>query len=485
MLLPSMRWFFIVLQYFGVQFLGFCLLLFAIIYVTRQTPSGTWLIALAIVPSISFLIVVTNPWHMLFYSYYDFYKDSFGILFLPVQTALYIYLIAGIVLLARGYLKQPGIAARPFLGRLMAGVTILPLLMNFYYLLFKFDFVNWIFPFPVFDVTPICIAIALILFVVPAIKFRFLDISTLSYSLVFENMPQGAALIDAGEKVVLANKSFRKCLQKYGEDINSLSLNQAVDYKKQAFFASWSLVFVKDLEPILKMETQLKTKNQKLKQNYSNLKILSEKSKELTTIKARREVSQKIHDLLGHTLTVAIGQSELILRENDLDTKYKLLIEIKELLQSSLNDLSANNVYKTNSSQPKEISGKKEVLPELLQSLQNDLVDLEIIVQGEPELLKTEAVEAIFGLCRESLTNSIRHGEAKKVHFILRYGSQSIEIYVIDDGTGCKEINKNHGLSGIEKRISDSGGYVEFRSDGEKGFFTFASIPLAREGSLL
>ena len=66
----TLRWFFIVLQYFGVQYLGYCLIIFAYVYVTAKAVPRTMLLVLSIFPTLSFLVVATNPWHMQFYSYF-------------------------------------------------------------------------------------------------------------------------------------------------------------------------------------------------------------------------------------------------------------------------------------------------------------------------------------------------------------------------------------------------------------------------------
>jgi hypothetical protein len=54
----GLRWFFIVLQYFGVQFLGFFLIIFAIIFTRGTVPARKHLISLGIFPP-SFFIVLT------------------------------------------------------------------------------------------------------------------------------------------------------------------------------------------------------------------------------------------------------------------------------------------------------------------------------------------------------------------------------------------------------------------------------------------
>jgi signal transduction histidine kinase len=53
-----------------------------------------------------------------------------------------------------------------------------------------------------------------------------------------------------------------------------------------------------------------------------------------------------------------------------------------------------------------------------------------------------------------------------------------VEVFVIDNGTGCHHILKSYGLLGIEMRFEALGGKVHFGSDGEHGFTIHAKMPI-------
>ena len=52
-----------------------------------------------------------------------------------------------------------------------------------------------------------------------------------------------------------------------------------------------------------------------------------------------------------------------------------------------------------------------------------------------------------------------------------------IELYIVDNGVGCKNIVSGFGLKGISQRLQKYGGKSEFISDGEHGFMVKISIP--------
>ena len=142
----------------------------------------------------------------------------------------------------------------------------------------------------------------------------------------------------------------------------------------------------------------------------------------------------------------------------------------EELLTSSLNDIK-------NALHGNESAWNKNSLIHALEYLKNDKIQLEVQVQGTPYELNTLQTEAIYRLCQEAVTNAIKHGKASSIYTILRFQSQQLEVYTIDNGKGCSHITKSFGLNGIEERIQSLLGRVAFISDGEKGFTIHAVLP--------
>ena len=90
----GLKFFFVVCQYAGVCFLGEVFFIFAYLYATKRMLSVKYMVVLAI-PSLFFLLVIiTNPYHFLFYAHFDFWGDSFGPVFYFHQGYNYVLLLA-------------------------------------------------------------------------------------------------------------------------------------------------------------------------------------------------------------------------------------------------------------------------------------------------------------------------------------------------------------------------------------------------------
>lgn len=456
----------------------------------------------SVLPIASFIAIVTNPFHMSFYSYFDIYKDRFGISFYVAQSFHYIYLIIGIYLLAHGFTKQSFFVGKKSLGNVFAIFVLLPLSANFYYILFKMDLVPWVFPFPVFDFSPIAASISLILFMFPALKFRYFDISPVSLTRLYNLVPKGLIFMDNEHRFYGGNNTFYsmlfphkepttlkklieeiKDLTKIDEELFSefitdseksdmeivLTDGRYIKITKTNIKNGHLLLTFHDFTEINKNHILLLEQNDELEKANQLLDQMANYTRELAITRTKAKIAQNVHDILGHSLTVVIGTAEIAAEETAQQAKKKA-IQIEELLIGSLNDLR-------NTFNGTEMQWGQTTLTKAIGFLKNESIHVDINIHGNAYELSGIQTEAIYRLCQEAITNSIRHGKSKAIHLILRYHPQNVEIYAVDNGMGCKNIKKNYGLTGIENRFIALCGSISFASDGESGFTIHGSLP--------
>lgn len=498
----KLRWFFILTQYFAIDFLSICFLIFAYTHSKNRLPSKKQIIMWSVLPIASFIAIVTNPLHMSFYSYFDIYKDRFGLTFYVAQSFHYIYLIIGIYLLAHGFTKQSFFVGKKSLGNVFAIFVLLPLSANFYYILFKMNLSPWIFPFPVFDFSPIAASASLILFMFPAMKFRYFDMSPISLTKLFNIVPQGLIFMDKEHRFYGGNHTFYSMLHlhkkqtdfkgliKDTKDLTNIDeelfLEFITDRKKSDMeivltdgrYIKITKINIKnghllltfhDVTEINKNHLLLLEQNDELEKANRLLDQMAKDTRELAITRTKAKIAQNVHDILGHSLTVVIGTAELAVGENAQQAKKKA-VQIEELLTGSLNDL--RNIFSG-----KEMQWGQTTLTKAIGFLKNESIHVDINIHGNAYELSGIQTEAIYRLCQEAITNSIRHGKSKAIHLILRYHPQNVEIYAVDNGMGCKNIKKNYGLTGIENRFIALCGSISFASDGESGFTIHGSLP--------
>ena len=244
-----------------------------------------------------------------------------------------------------------------------------------------------------------------------------------------------------------------------------------------------STVFVAGMSYLVRTQIREKEKlsriNSELEQTYKRLLESTAISQQLSIEKERILMAREIHDTLAHTLTTLIVQLEVCkkLAALDVDKLCGELEKAQELSRSGLNDIRRT----VKALRPQALEGKSffESVLDFINSTMNN-TDIHIIFNNNlPEKLKfSSSLEvALFRLIQESMTNSIRHGQADEIQIDMNLENNVILINIHDNGIGCTHIKKGFGLQGIRERIEGFDGTASFSSMVGDGFGTKVTIP--------
>ena len=190
----TLRWIFVVIQYFGIAFLGPCFLIFIFHLVYRRDlPRGLQRI-LFFLSFLILLVVGSNPLHHQFYSTFDFYGDTFGPLFYIHALIMYLLILIGIGLLLSGILRE---RIESLQEKLLSLAALAPLLFNFLYITGVLE--------PLFDYTPIAISISLLLLSLAAFHRHFLGVLPIAYETVISGIENPFIILDRNARFLYGN----------------------------------------------------------------------------------------------------------------------------------------------------------------------------------------------------------------------------------------------------------------------------------------
>ena len=492
----DIRWFFIVTQYFGNCFLGSSFFTFAHIYAKGKLPGKKLIILTHLTSLFFFLAVCTNPWHMLFYSYYDYYRDSFGPLFYLNQFYTYSIMLVGLYLCAKQFFWE--FHHKRIQALILSFAVVIPFLVNIFYI---FKLFKLIFGFrPLFDITPITCNISLILFVIGTFKYSFFDIITIAWRKVFNQIPEGVILFNndlAITDINFTSETTFETSELIKATLDKATLDDSFEFMYTSstgkhFKISWTpfyrkyrnkghiLRFIDDTSYQKTLQT-LSDKNQALMNFNEILSIQARTKQTLSIYKTRNFMGREIHDVLGHSivLTLSILEVAKLSLKNDFMTATEKFSQAIWVMKNATHQMDNTllNPFKTNvSTMNNLILEIKKLVHET--SLLGQTIHLTIQVNDNSNEIPKPIGESVFRLCQEAITNAIRHGKAEKIDIILRFYSLQLEIYIIDNGLGCSKIKKGYGLIGMEERIvEDLGGELNYGSL-EGGFTVKATVPL-------
>jgi signal transduction histidine kinase len=358
-------------------------------------------------------------------------------------------------------------------------------------------------------------------------KYRFSSIDITALKLLVDHIKSAFAVIDTNNRIVRFNEAFEATFSQYGKLHISdraeklaelLASNTAGDYLDSGIVSAigdrsvltfrGELALVSgsgqgrrilnaDIKPLAKNSSEylgriitfdditeyrelldeLSSKNSSLRAMYEKLEEHTHTAEALAMERERNRLAQDMHDTIGHTMTLVIALLErcsITLDSNTLETR-EILGDVLRIAREGLAELRSSV---SGMLLEKPDTGKStDALSTLVESFKASGTNVELTVTGEAKIMDFRCFNALYRLCQEALTNSLRHGKAENISVIVRFSGCSAEVFIFDDGIGCREIKKGNGLSGMENRIRSLNGRLTYGSDGEKGFNIHAEIP--------
>lgn len=489
------RWWFIVAYYFCACIFEVAFLEFAYSYYKEKPLKKRIRIIIYIISATQFLFVITNPMHYLFYSKYDFWGDSFGILFYIHTVIEYIFIIIGF---RYGYLtfKERFKNKKSSYKILIASTIILPLILNFLFItkvLHKFIFSIGI---PViFDITPIVFVFSTLVFVYATFNHNFINLSPILRHEVVHKLDTSICLIDSSFNVIYLNQKMKESLgnvslEKLTNRIKKLDIYELINKKSEikinnkifniyirklnTFKETQYLLIFYDITDYKNLENKILVEQEILNNRNKELKLIINKLKKVSKIGARNYVARELHDIMGHSLVVTIKLLEVA------KLYYK---KDKSLSNTSLKDAPLSidiGIKSMNSINEKrsDFSGEtlKKDIDKILNRMKNIKINTHFNFRGLYYHLEEKTYDVISRTCLELITNSLKHSGAKDIFISLDIKKDIINLKVMDNGKGCHVISLGNGLKAIKERIELINGQVEFITSSDEGFMSKIEI---------
>lgn len=530
--MEHLTWQYVYLEYMSACFIGLNWFIFSLYTLERHKR---WLMPFFILPAVSYLVIsfvctscqrfVPQPIKpgALSINMFDlFYTPYYYINRIPIwmhYSILAVSFVAGAAFLGHRFFRQRGFF-KTFLLILTATVpfvvNVLPIIFaNYLHHVFytSLQIRSWLILAPYLGYL-----LALIALTVLAFKYSVVDVIPIALRKLVDNMNAMMVLVDIDNKILDFNQSLVRefCADRplrrkehLIELIDQLEGNNDRTPGNDRVFAALrspsvaafngelgqicpqTRFYSVTIQPILFAHEELlgriitfnditeyrnlleevNEKNEELKQYASTVE-------ELTIVKERNRFAHDVHDTLGHTMTLLIALLEVakVNTKKNPDMIEEKLDKAIEAARAGLTEIrrSIAGLVPENL----ETHSLTRALRNIINDFQSSGLTVDFNIDGK-EIPCSQAIrDAIFRVCQEALTNSLRHGLAKHVSILLRYDANDIKLFIFDDGRGCTKIVKGMGLSGMEKRVHALHGTLVYGSDGENGFNIRVELPL-------
>ncbi|MDE5865234.1 MAG: hypothetical protein K2H31_01355 [Lachnospiraceae bacterium] len=191
-------------------------------------------------------------------------------------------------------------------------------------------------------------------------------------------------------------------------------------------------------------------------------------------LEERAELSQTLHDKLGHNINGSVYQLEAVkvLMEKDPETSKKMVQAVIDQLRGGMDEIRMI----LRKERPKKYKLAVLQLEKLCEDCRARGVEAELITEGELQEIPEKYWEVILDNAYEAVSNSMKYAKCSRIKISVHVLNQMIRCSISDNGIGCREVVDGMGISGMRKRIREINGILDFET--EAGFTINMLLPL-------
>lgn len=191
-------------------------------------------------------------------------------------------------------------------------------------------------------------------------------------------------------------------------------------------------------------------------------------------LEERAELSQTLHDKLGHNINGSVYQLEAVkvLMEKEPEASKKMIQAVIEQLRGGMDEIRLI----LRKERPKKYKLAILQLEKLCKDCRSKGVEAELITEGELKEIPEKYLEVILDNAYEAVSNSMKYAKCSKIKISIYVLNQMIRCSISDNGVGCKEVIDGMGISGMRKRMREINGILDFET--EAGFTINMLLPM-------
>jgi signal transduction histidine kinase len=204
---------------------------------------------------------------------------------------------------------------------------------------------------------------------------------------------------------------------------------------------------------------------------------------ERTAAEERVRIARELHDVVAHTLSLIVVQSEVLATRLDDGELRMSAGGVAELGRAAMGELQRTLALLRGDDELPELGPQPTLadLEQLVEQTRQAGLAVELTVAGQPQLLPAVLEVSAYRIVQEALTNVRRHAAATRVEIRVRYGVEALELSIDDDGQGGTA-GSGHGLRGMRERAAMLGGALSAGPLDGAGYRVSAILPYVEQG---
>ena len=191
-------------------------------------------------------------------------------------------------------------------------------------------------------------------------------------------------------------------------------------------------------------------------------------------LEERANLSQMLHDKLGHSINGSVYQLEAakLLIQKDPETTEKILKEVIDQLRRGMDEIRAI----LRRERPPRYKLAMLQLERLCEECRSMDIKAKVNTEGDLSAVPEKYLEIILDNAVEAVSNALKYAHCTKIEIKLVVMNQMLRRCISDNGIGCSNITDGMGISGMRKRVRGVNGIIDFQT--EAGFTINMLLPM-------
>ena len=303
-------------------------------------------------------------------------------------------------------------------------------------------------------------------FVVEAVVMIASCYSQLNYASYF-------GLVVLADFIVLAGLPVSFCLL---EPLLILCLSYQLGASSFSLFAvsvGVAAVYYQEYELLegYRRETEMNTQQEyQLKQNMVETRRQHEQQMKQSRLRyenmmltQKSEISQALHDKLGHSINGSLYQLEACkaIMESNPEESRMILQNVIDHLRGSMDEIRLI----LRRERPEKSKMSLIQIESLCEECRTQYkIAAELTVKGEVAQVRDGLWEILVDNTYEAVSNALKYSKCQSIQIQIFILNEVIRCTIQDDGIGCTNIQDGMGLSGMKQRVRNAGGVLDIES---------------------
>ena len=201
-------------------------------------------------------------------------------------------------------------------------------------------------------------------------------------------------------------------------------------------------------------------------------------------VEERARIARELHDVIAHHVSMIVvqaGAERRVLGDANASTR-EVLETVEQIGRGALTEMRRLlGMLRGEANEPLTPQPGLDDVPTLVGQLREAGLPVELRIDGERRELPVGIELSAYRIVQEALTNALKHAGDARATVHVRYGADSLELEIADDGAGgiTRASGGGHGLVGMRERVALYGGRLDASRRAEGGFVVRVRLPIA------